>query len=117
MTSRNLILAGASAALAFGAGGVTYAAIPDSDGLIHGCYDNQSGKIRVADRVPVSPSRAETTRRPSRGTARALGTCRPAGPPGPADHRARQGRRVSRVSRDQRVSKDPQDHRGPARPT
>ena len=36
-------------ALAAVLGGAAYAAIPDPSGLIHGCYDNQSGKLRVFD--------------------------------------------------------------------
>jgi hypothetical protein len=30
-------------------GGVAYASIPDPDGLIHGCYRNTSGDMRVID--------------------------------------------------------------------
>lgn len=31
------------------AGGVAYAVIPDSGGLIHACYDKQSGQVRIVD--------------------------------------------------------------------
>jgi hypothetical protein len=36
-------------ALAAVLGGGAYAAIPDSAGVIHGCYDDSSGKLRVFD--------------------------------------------------------------------
>jgi len=39
----------AALALAAVLGGAAYAAIPDSSGVIHGCYDNQSGKLRASD--------------------------------------------------------------------
>lgn len=42
-------------ALAAVLGGAAYAAIPDSSGLIHGCYDNQSGKLRVFDADETHP--------------------------------------------------------------
>jgi hypothetical protein len=29
--------------------GVAYASIPDASGVIHGCYNNQTGKLRVID--------------------------------------------------------------------
>jgi hypothetical protein len=45
--SRGVALA--AVALAAVLGGGAYAAIPDSSGVIHGCYDNQSGKLRVFD--------------------------------------------------------------------
>src|SRR5437588_11424093 len=43
------------------AGGVAYATIPDSNGVIHGCYDSKSGALRV-----MTPQRAKhaSTRKP-----------------------------------------------------
>lgn len=33
----------------FTAAGIAYAAIPDSGGVIHGCYDKKTGNLRVVD--------------------------------------------------------------------
>src|SRR6476646_4953770 len=44
---RGLLIAATIAVLAIGAG-VAYATIPDSAGVIHGCYD-QKGQLRVMD--------------------------------------------------------------------
>jgi hypothetical protein len=52
---RRLALA-TSAAVLLGAGGLAWAAIPDSGtGLIHGCYSTSTGALRVVD-----PSRSQT---------------------------------------------------------
>lgn len=42
-------------ALAAVLGGGAHAAIPDSAGVIHGCYDNSSGKLRVFDTDDARP--------------------------------------------------------------
>ena len=42
------LLVGASVGAAL-AGGVAYASIPDSGGVIHGCYLNAIGTLRVID--------------------------------------------------------------------
>src|SRR5262245_44249870 len=42
-----LILPGRVAALALGS--LAWAAIPDGNGVIHGCYDKGSGDLRVTD--------------------------------------------------------------------
>jgi len=39
----------AFAALAIAIGGVAIAAIPDSEGVIHGCYGNTNGNLRVVE--------------------------------------------------------------------
>jgi hypothetical protein len=36
-------------ALGLAAGGIAYASIPDSNGVIHGCYQKNSGQLRVVD--------------------------------------------------------------------
>src|SRR5262245_50706321 len=36
-------------ALGLAAGGIAYASIPDSNGAIHGCYQKNSGQLRVVD--------------------------------------------------------------------
>jgi hypothetical protein len=45
--------AGVVATLAFGS--FALAAIPDTDGTIHGCYDKASGALRVTDPVTKTP--------------------------------------------------------------
>src|SRR4029453_7428525 len=32
--------------------GVAYATIPDDQGVIHACYDKQSGQVRIVDTAP-----------------------------------------------------------------
>src|SRR2546423_12101714 len=49
LRSRRLWAAlGAAAAVALGTG-VAFGSIPDTDGVIHACYNTTSGKIRVTD--------------------------------------------------------------------
>jgi hypothetical protein len=44
---------GITAAVLFAvAGGIAYATIPDSGGTIHGCYQKNSGQLRVVDPSP-----------------------------------------------------------------
>ena len=52
-TKLTLILAGAAAALALGS--LAGAAIVDGNGTIHGCYDKNSGQLRVADTATNLP--------------------------------------------------------------
>jgi Collagen triple helix repeat (20 copies) len=66
------------AALLVALGGAAYAAIPDSSGVINGCYDNVSGELRVFDSDDGEPkgcTRKETQLDWSRQG--------PQGPPGP----------------------------------
>jgi Collagen triple helix repeat (20 copies) len=82
------------------AGAVTLAAIPDSSGVIHGCYQKNSGQLRLIDTEPSPPMRAnrddDDDDDDDRGNR--AGECRrseiaiswnqtgpagPAGPPGP----------------------------------
>ena len=46
---RNLVAYVALAAALAATGGVAYSAIPDGGGVIHSCYDNVSGAVRVID--------------------------------------------------------------------
>jgi hypothetical protein len=67
-------------ALAAG-GSIAWASIPDSDGVIHGCYDKVSGKLRVADTEDGEPkgcANHETAL-----TWNQQGLPGPPGPPGP----------------------------------
>jgi hypothetical protein len=49
MNRKLLAVVGSGLPLAPTSGSVAYAAIPDADGVIHGCYDNQSGYVRLVD--------------------------------------------------------------------
>lgn len=57
-----LVLAVAAAFLAV-AGGVAYATIPDSNGVINACYDKQSGLLRVFDAQTGTPKGCGTNER------------------------------------------------------
>lgn len=48
MKSKRATLVGTVAAVAI-VSGAAWAGIPDSDGVFHGCYDNQSGQMRIVD--------------------------------------------------------------------
>src|SRR6266540_3846415 len=49
-SKRNRAVAGlAAVVLLIALGGIAYATIPDSDGVIHGCYQKSSGLLRVID--------------------------------------------------------------------
>jgi hypothetical protein len=73
---RLMILTGIGAALV--AGGVASASIPDSNGLIHGCFKPQTGDLRVID--PASPKKEDAS---CKKTETAL-NWNQAGPQGPA---------------------------------
>lgn len=49
MRAPRLVAAGAAALVCVAAGGVAYASIPDSSGVIHACYTRSSGALRVSD--------------------------------------------------------------------
>src|SRR5438067_4131078 len=68
------LVALAASVLALG-GGMAYASIPSSDGVIHACYTNKDGSLRVID----SPS--QTCQ--SKETALNWNTQGPQGPQGP----------------------------------
>jgi hypothetical protein len=59
-------------------GVVAYAAIPDSGGVIHGCYKNTTGQLRVIDSATEACGNNETPLAWSQ-----TGPEGPAGPPGP----------------------------------
>jgi len=47
--SKFKLMAIAAAVAAVAAGSAAFAAIPDSNGVIHACYDKQSGQVRIYD--------------------------------------------------------------------
>jgi hypothetical protein len=79
--SRRVVLAACVALVLAAAGGIAYASIPDSDGVIHGCYKKASpnqGRLRVID--------TDLGQKCSNGeTPLAWNQAGPQGPPGPTD--------------------------------
>jgi hypothetical protein len=84
-TGRRLTLIGLFVGVGVAVGGIAYAAIPDSSGLIHGCYQ-KNGNLRVIDSTgkgcttsekPLSWSQTGLT-----GTTGAAGTTGPTGATG-----------------------------------
>jgi hypothetical protein len=67
-------------------GALAYAAIPDSSGVIHGCYLKTNGALRVIDPPPSSRCTANEVPITWNQTGREgpAGPSGPAGPPGPA---------------------------------
>jgi hypothetical protein len=65
--------------LAFGAGGIANATIPDSSGVIHGCYLTNNGQLRVIDTQLGDTCRPSETALDWNHT----GPQGPQGPPGP----------------------------------
>jgi len=61
-TKLTALLAGSVAALALGSLG--WAAIPDAAGTIHGCYDRNSGQLRVTDTETSQPKTCTTKESP-----------------------------------------------------
>lgn len=97
-------------ALCLAAGGVAVASIPSTGGVIHGCYENSTGALRVSDPqdgVPRACSPSSETSLPwvESGAPGPRGLPGPVGPAGPAgagvadvedQWTARQNRRVRR---------------------
>lgn len=81
---RTVILLGLIAAAV--AAGATYAAIPDSAGVIHGCYTTKGGILRVID--PSAGAKCTSLETAlswnQQGPKGATGASGPPGPPGPA---------------------------------
>ena len=77
MTLSKKLLAGLVAAVAVTAASVADAAVPDGAGVIHGCYDKQSGQLRVTDTQTSVPKGCT-----SKEAALAWNQQGPQGPPG-----------------------------------
>jgi Collagen triple helix repeat (20 copies) len=83
------------------AGGVAYATIPDGGGVIHACYDKQSGQVRIFDpaggaikgcgKTEAETSWSQTGPQGPAGTAGAQGTQGPKGDPGSPGSQGPQG--------------------------
>ena len=80
-----MLVAGAVAALAVGS--IAVAAIPDGNGVIHGCYDKTSGLVRVTDSATGKPKGCSSSESGltwnQQGPQGPLGPVGPAGPAGP----------------------------------
>ena len=57
---RKLIFTLTAAVAALAVGSFAWAAIPDGSGVIHGCYDKQSGQLRVNDTTTNQPKGCST---------------------------------------------------------
>jgi hypothetical protein len=75
LRSRKTAVLVAGAVLALGAG-VAYATIPDNAGVIHGCYSNENGLLRVVDSTACRTSETAVSWNQQ-------GVPGPPGPPGP----------------------------------
>ena len=60
LTKRSLLLAAICAAAALGGAAFTYATIPASDGVIHGCFAKSGGTLRVIDASVTNCKAGET---------------------------------------------------------
>ena len=77
---RGVVLAVVAVALA--AGGVAYASIPDSSGVIHGCYITGTGQLRVYDSQSSTAKKCGSNEKPLNWNQ--TGPQGPAGPQGAA---------------------------------
>jgi Collagen triple helix repeat (20 copies) len=93
--SKKLTIAIAAVASLVLAGGIAYASIPDSAGVIHGCYKNENGQLRVIESGACGPSETalpwnqtgptgQTGPSGPSGLAGPSGSAGPAGPSGPS---------------------------------
>lgn len=57
---RRALTAVVAAGVLIGAGTVAWAAIPDADGTVHGCFKNSNGALRVIDPASDSCGATET---------------------------------------------------------
>jgi hypothetical protein len=86
---RNVVAYVALGAALGAAGGVAYSSIPDAQGVIHGCYDNTTGALRVIDTDASGVCRGGETaldwnQQGQPGPTGHTGVPGPAGPPGAA---------------------------------
>jgi hypothetical protein len=62
--SRSKLAAIVAGVVAIAAGSTAYAAIPDGGGVIHACYNKNSGAVRVTDTDTNSPAGCSTKEKP-----------------------------------------------------
>jgi hypothetical protein len=81
-----------AAAVGLVAAGISYATIPDSSGVIHGCYQKSGGTLRVIDATVTTCAKTETELDWSQtGPPGPAGPQGPVGPAGPAGKDGAQG--------------------------
>jgi hypothetical protein len=91
MLRRSVVLAVVAAVLA-AVGGAAYASIPDSSGVIHGCYLRSGGSLRVIDASVTGCKSTETALNWNQtGPQGPVGPQGPAGPTGPTGPAGPQG--------------------------
>jgi hypothetical protein len=73
------------------AAGVAYGSIPDSSGVIHGCYLKSGGSLRVIDSASKCSSNETSVNWNQQGPAGPQGPQGPTGPTGPAGPAGSQG--------------------------
>lgn len=83
-TRRTAFAAAAAAAALVGIAGAAYAAIPDSNGVIHGCYANSDGSLRVIDSGAGQSCKAKKETALDWNQSGPQGPAGPQGPQGPA---------------------------------
>ena len=83
--TRKLIAGLVLAAAAFGVVSAVQAAIPDTQGVIHGCYQNDNGSLRVIDPSSSKKDLASCKNNESSLNWSQTGPQGPAGPPGPGE--------------------------------
>lgn len=92
---KRAIVASAAAAALLVAAGVAYATIPDSNGVIHGCYARSGGSLRVIDASVTNCKSTETSLdwnvQGPQGPQGPTGPTGPAGPQGTAGPQGPQG--------------------------
>jgi hypothetical protein len=71
--------------------GIAYAAIPDSSGVIHGCYSTKSGALRVIDSTAKCANGELALNWSQKGPKGDPGAAGPQGPAGPAGAQGPQG--------------------------
>jgi hypothetical protein len=89
---RKLIVVLVAAGAAFGIATAVQAAVPDAQGVIHGCYDTNNGNLRVVDPSSSKCKNNETGLNwNQKGPTGAAGAQGPGGPPGPPGPQGPQG--------------------------
>ena len=109
MKLRHSLIAAGVAGLMAG-GGIATAAIPDSDGVIHACYDTTSGQVRIVDPETNSPKGCGKNEialdwnhqgpKGNQGDVRPQGPDGPTGPTGPTGPAGPQGPAARRAQLD-----------------
>jgi hypothetical protein len=82
LPQRRVWVIAASASALVTAVGVAYATIPDSNGVIHGCYAKNSGALRVIDTGQACTTKETGLNWDQTGPAGPQGSSGPAGPSG-----------------------------------